>query len=210
MPSSVLKKEQGRGPAVVEAYKTTKGRMYHARIEDALASKEIRRLQGKVDLILTSPPFPLVRKKKYGNASGEAYIDWLCSLAVPLSQLLSETGSLVLEIGNAWEPGVPVMSTLPLEALLAFKKAANLQLCQHVICQNPARLPGPAEWVSVKRIRLKDSFTHVWWMSRSANPNADNKRVLSPYSSSMKSLLRDQHYNSGSWPAPGFVDTHLS
>ena len=82
----------------------------------------------------------------------------LSPLAGPLASLLTKEGSIVIEIGNAWEPGAPIMSTLPLEALFAFKKAAKLNLCQHVICHNPARLPSPAAWVSVKRARFERLF----------------------------------------------------
>ena len=121
-------------------YATKQGEMYWASVEDALKVDAFLEMRGKVNLIVTSPPFPLVRKKRYGNETGSAYIEWLKALAVPLAGLLAENGSIVIEIGNAWEEGVPVMSTLPLEALLAFKAAASLQLCQHVICHNPARL----------------------------------------------------------------------
>ncbi|MDZ7872455.1 MAG: hypothetical protein U5N27_04335 [Rhizobium sp.] len=106
------------------------------------------------------------------------------------------------------------MSMLPLEALLRFTKAAGLHLCQHVICHNPARLPSPAMWVNVKRIRLKDSFTHVWWLSKSENPKADNRQVLTPYGEDMKRLLRSQKYNSGRRPSghkiseTGFLTDH--
>ncbi len=188
--------------------------MLHGKIEDALRSDHLSALKGKVNLIVTSPPFPLVRKKSYGNETGEAYLKWLTSLAVPLADLLTDDGSIVIEIGNAWEPGVPVMSTLPLEALLEFKKTASLNLCQHVICHNPARLPSPAAWVNVKRIRLKDSFTHVWWLSKSKFPKADNREVLNPYSDSMKNLIRTQSYNSGRRPSghkiseKGFLTDH--
>jgi site-specific DNA-methyltransferase (cytosine-N4-specific) len=106
------------------------------------------------------------------------------------------------------------MSTLPVEALLAFKKAAKLNLCQHVICHNPARLPSPAEWVNIRRIRLKESFTHVWWMSRSKLPKADNRNVLNPYSKDMQSLLKTKKCNSGARPSghviseAGFLTDH--
>ncbi|MGO7225870.1 MULTISPECIES: site-specific DNA-methyltransferase [Rhizobium] len=199
---------------VMQAYETERGVMLHGRIEDALIGDHLSLLKGKVNLIMTSPPFPLVHKKSYGNETGQAYIEWLTSLAAPLADLLADDGSIVVEIGNAWEPGVPVMSTLPLEALLAFKKAANLHLCQHVICHNPARLPSPAMWVNVKRVRLKDSFTHVWWLSKSEYPKADNRQVLSPYSDDMKKLLRSQKYNSGKRPSghkiseTGFLKDH--
>ena len=188
--------------------------MLHGRIEDAMTRMPLKSLKGEVNLLLTSPPFPLVRKKRYGNENGQAYLDWISSLASEMADLLTDDGSIVLEIGNAWEPGSPTMSTLPLEALFAFKRAANLHLCQHVICHNPARLPSPAAWVNVKRIRLKDSFTHVWWMSKSEYPKADNRRVLNPYSKDMKRLLKKKSYNSGARPSghviseTGFLKDH--
>jgi hypothetical protein len=129
---------------IKQAYKTSNGKMFQGRIEDALEAEQFKQLKGKVNLIVTSPPFPLVCKKRYGNENGEVYLKWLESLASPLADLLTEDGSIVIEIGNAWEAGAPIMSTLPLEALFAFKKAARLNLCQHVICHNPARLPSPA------------------------------------------------------------------
>lgn len=188
--------------------------MLVGRIEDALDSAAVKAVRGKVNLIFTSPPFPLVRKKRYGNETGDQYLKWLESLAPRLCQLLAPNGSIVIEIGNSWEPGVPVMSTLGLEALLAFKRAGKLHLCQHIICHNPARLPSPAQWVNVNRERLKDSFTHVWWMSRKEHPKADNRRVLLPYSDSMKGLLKTQTYNAGVRPSghvisrKGFLTNH--
>lgn len=188
--------------------------MLHGKVEDALRSDHLQAVKGSVNLIVTSPPFPLVRKKRYGNETGEAYLAWLESLAAPLAELLADDGSIVIEIGNAWEEGSPIMSTLPLEALLAFKRAAKLNLCQHVICHNPARLPSPAAWVNLKRARLKDSFTHVWWMSKAEFPKADNRRVLNPYSADMKKLLKKQKYNAGTRPSghviseTGFLTDH--
>ncbi|MGV8986064.1 MAG: DNA-methyltransferase [Cypionkella sp.] len=201
-------------PAITKIYETTLGKMFQGTIEDALEHEAFLALKGKINLIVTSPPFPLVRKKKYGNETGEAYLQWLEALASPLAELLTDDGSIVIEIGNAWEPGVPVMSTLPLEALLAFKRSAKLNLCQHVICHNPARLPSPAAWVNIKRSRLKDSFTHVWWLSRSPEPKADNRRVLNPYSKDMLKLLKSQKYNAGTRPSghviseSGFLKDH--
>lgn len=205
--------QNAKSDAPTEVYRTALGRMLNGRIEEALDT-DLRSMKGQVNLIVTSPPFPLVRKKRYGNENGETYLRWLESLAEPLTDLLTDDGSIVIEIGNAWEEGSPVMSTLPLEALLAFKRAAGLHLCQHVICHNPARLPSPAAWVNVKRIRLKDSFTHVWWMSKTPNPKADNRNVLNPYSKDMKRLLSSQRYNAGARPSghviseTGFLTDH--
>src|SRR5262245_61772101 len=94
------------------AYSTKLGGLLVGKIEDALDSQYLRALRGKIDLIFTSPPFPLVRKKEYGNKEGEEYLRWLQRLSNRLAELLSPTGSIVVEIGNAWEAGSPVMSTL--------------------------------------------------------------------------------------------------
>jgi hypothetical protein len=191
--------QSGECPTVL--YETEYGHMILGRAEDTLMSDLVQRHKGRTQLVFTSPPFPLNHKKKYGNLQGEKYVAWLASFARPLAELLAPDGSIVLELGNAWEPGKPVMSTLALEALLAFRKAADLYLCQQFICNNPARLPGPAQWVNVERIRVKDSFTHLWWMAPSTRPKADNRRVLKPYSAAMLKLLKSRKYSSGKRPS---------
>jgi len=183
------------------AYKTKRGIFYYGLIENAFNSKKLVSYKGKVNLILTSPPFPLNRKKKYGNRQGKEYIEWLSKLAAKFSELITEDGSIVIEIGNSWNKGEPTMSTLALEALLAFKEKGNLYLCQQFVWNNPAKLPTPTQWVNIKRNRLKDSFTNIWWLSKSPYPKADNKKVLLEYSESMKRLIKTKRYNSGIRPS---------
>jgi len=175
--------------------------MYRGKAEEVLRTYPVTRYRGKVQLVFTSPPFPLNRKKRYGNLQGREYVDWLAGFAPLLCEYLTDDGSIVIELGNAWEAGRPTMSTLPLKALLAFQEKANLYLCQEFICFNPARLPSPAQWVTVERIRVKDAFTRVWWMSPVEKPKADNRGVLTEYSKSMKDLLRRGTYNSGKRPS---------
>src|SRR5947209_1644125 len=130
-------------PPLPIGYKTALGIAYISKIEDALESKCLKDVRGKINLIFTSPPFPLAHKKEYGNKTGDDYLHWLSDLAPRLSDLLATDGSLVIEMGNAWESGKPVMSTLPMEVLLAFRRSGGLNLCQQFICHNPTRLPGP-------------------------------------------------------------------
>ena len=163
--------------------------------------KFIEKYKNKVQLILTSPPFPLVNKKKYGNLNGKEYINWIKSYAKPFHNILKDDGSLVIEIGNTWNKDSATMSTVPIEALLELKKEGGFHLCQEFICNNPNRLPGPAEWVTKKRIRVKDSYTRIWWLSKSENPKSDNKKVLLEYSDSMKKLIKRKSYNSGLRPS---------
>lgn len=142
-------------------------------------------------------------KKKYGNLQGEDYYNWFVGLAPVFSDLLTEDGSLIIEIGNAWEPGRPVQSLLHLECLFGLVKNPNadLRLIQEFICYNPSRLPSPAQWVTVNRYRTVDSYTHVWWIAKSDFPKADNSKVLRPYSKSMERLIETKKYNSGKRPS---------
>ncbi len=184
------------------AYGTDLGRIVVGRAEDVLTSGAYADdLRHGVDLIFTSPPFPLNRKKRYGNEQGEAYVHWLANFAALFRKMLKPRGSIVLELGNAWEPGRPVMSTLALRALLAFLAEGRLTLCQQFVWHNPARLPSPAQWVNVERIRVKDAFTHLWWMAKTDRPHASNRQVLTEYSDSMRRLLARRRYNTGERPS---------
>jgi site-specific DNA-methyltransferase (cytosine-N4-specific) len=184
-------------------YRTKLGSYYLGDSIKLIEEKLIKKYKGNVNLLITSPPFPLNQKKRYGNYMGYEYKEWFISLAPIFSELLAPNGSIVIEIGNAWEPGLPVQSTLHLESLIGFVKhpQAGLNLCQELICYNPSRLPSPAEWVTIERTRLTDSYTHVWWMAKSSKPKANNKSVLRPYSKSMKELLRKKKYNAGRRPS---------
>jgi site-specific DNA-methyltransferase (cytosine-N4-specific) len=183
------------------AFETSLGFAINSTVEDYLGSERYQKDLGTVDLIVTSPPFPLLRAKAYGNKTGQEYLRWMESLAKPLGDLLSPSGSLVIEIGNSWEPGIPAMSTLPMKTLLAFQESGEFFLAQEFICHNPARLPGPAIWVTRERVRVKDSFTRVWWLSRSPHPKADNRKILNQYSPAMQKLLKSGKYNTGVRPS---------
>jgi DNA modification methylase len=183
------------------SYRTKNGFAYNCSIEDFIGSNQFNDLVGKVDLILTSPPYPLVSPKAYGNRVGEDYKNWLSGIMKDLQRLLKPKGSLVVEIGNAWDKGVPTMSTLPLETLIQIKNEAELQVCQQFIWNNPNKLPGPATWVNIKRLRVKDAYTHVWWYSKTSDPKADNTKILTPYKDGMKKLLERQDYNRGMRPS---------
>ena len=182
-------------------YSTDSGFCMHGKAENLLNIESIKPYIGNVDLIFTSPPFPLNRKKKYGNLEGQDYVDWIANFASIFKKVLKPTGSIVIEIGNSWEKGRPTMSTLGLRALLAFLDAGDFHLCQQFIWHNPARLPSPVQWVNIERIRVKDAFTHIWWMSPTDRPKANNRNVLTEYSQAMKKLLKTQKYNAGKRPS---------
>ena len=168
-------------------YSTGYGAAY---LGDAL---ELSRQLGDqtVDLILTSPPFALTRQKEYGNAAEDAYVDWFLEFAVEFKRILKPTGSFVLDLGGAYLRGAPVRTIYQFELLVRLSRELGFYLAQEFFHYNPSRLPAPAEWVTVRRIRVKDSVNVVWWLCTSKAPKADNRRVLQPYSDSMETLLKN-------------------
>ncbi len=182
-------------------FSTSLGKAYCSRIEDFVASSTAKRLKGKVNLILTSPPFPLAAPKAYGNKIGEDYRSWIVEVCRSLRPLLAENGSLVIEIGNAWDKGQPTMSLLPLQTLIAIAEESEYNVCQQFIWENIAKLPGPAPYVTTNRIRLKDSHTNIWWYSPTVRPQSNNMAILTPYKDGQRKLMAKGSYNHGSRPS---------
>lgn len=146
--------------------------------------------ENSVDLVATSPPYALHFKKEYGNASQGEYIEWFLPFAHEIKRILKPTGSFVLNIGGAWTPGAPTRSLYHFKLLIELCDSVGFELCQEFFWYNPAKLPAPAEWVNVRRIRVKDSVEYLYWLSPSSNPKADNTRVLQPYSKDMHRLIQ--------------------
>jgi DNA modification methylase len=144
-----------------------------------------------VNLIMTSPPFGLVRQKEYGNVDADQYVEWFRPFAEAFHHVLAENGSLVIDIGGAWIPGQPTRSLYHYELLIMLCREYKFHLAQEFYWWNPSKLPSPAEWVTVRRVRVKDAVNCVWWLSKTPWPKASNTRVLQPYSESMQELLRN-------------------
>jgi len=164
-----------------------------------------------VDLVVTSPPYALHFKKEYGNANQSEYIDWLLPFAREIRRVLSDTGSFVLNVGGAWTPGKPTRSIYTYKLLVALVEDVGFELAQEFFWYNPAKMPVPAEWVTVRRIRVKDSVEFVWWFSKTPNPKATNRNVLRPYSKDMirlnKKGLRATKRPAGHVINEGFANT---
>ena len=149
-----------------------------------------------VDLICTSPPFALVKKKEYGNVDADKYVEWFKAFARQFYRILKPQGSLVIDIGGSWLKGFPVRSMYHFELVIELCKPKSegglgFFLAQELFWYNPAKLPTPAEWVTVRRERVKDAVNTVWWLAKDPHPKANNKRVLRPYSEAMKNLLKN-------------------
>jgi len=170
----------------------------------------IRRLPEKsVNLIITSPPFALQRKKEYGNESADDYVAWFIRFAWEFKRVLTDDGSLVIDIGGSWIKGSPVRSVYHFELVVALVRQLGFYLAEEFFWVNTAKLPSPAEWVTVRRVRVKDAVNCVWWMSPKPHPKANNRNVLKPYSPSMLTLF-ETGYKAKLRPSGHDISTNFS
>lgn len=142
-----------------------------------------------IDLVLTSPPYALHFKKEYGNASQSDYVEWFLPFAREIKRVLKPEGSFVLNIGGAWTPKMPSRSLYIFKLLIELNEKLGYHLLQEFFWYNPAKMPAPAEWVNVRKIRVKDSVEYIFWLSQNPFAKATNRNVLEEYSKDMKRLI---------------------
>ena len=169
------------------SYATSLGAAYcgdSLRLLDALP-------ECSVNLVMTSPPFALQRKKEYGNKDQSEYVEWLAEFARKVHRILTPDGSFVLDLGGSYEKGTPARSLYNFRVPIKFCDDLDFFLAEDFYWYNPSKLPSPIEWVNKRKIRAKDSVNTVWWFSKSEWPKADVSKVLTEYSDRMKKLLQD-------------------
>lgn len=144
-----------------------------------------------LDLVISSPPFALQRSKAYGNKDQAEYLDWLIDFARLVHAKLKPTGSFVVDVGGAYQKGVPARSLHHLRLPIRFCDEIGFFLAEDFYWYNPSKLPSPIEWVNKRKLRAKDSVNNLWWFSKTEWPKADVSKVLTPYSDRMKKLIED-------------------
>jgi site-specific DNA-methyltransferase (cytosine-N4-specific) len=174
-------------PLATHVYRTRRGLQVCADSSEILAALP----DASVDLIVTSPPFALLRQKSYGNEDQAEYVAWLSEFGRAALRPLKDTGSFVLDLGGAYQRGKPVRSLYNFRVLLDFCDKLGYHLAEEFFWYNPAKLPSPIEWVNKRKLRAKDAVNTVWWFSKTDHPKADVTRVLVPYSDRMKTLLKN-------------------
>lgn len=144
---------------------------------------------NSVNLVMTSPPFALLRQKSYGNLEQEEYVSWLCSFGKLVYDKLTDDGSFVIDLGGAYNRGTPTYSLYQFRVLIKMCDEIGFHLAQPFYWHNPSALPAPIEWVNKRKLRAKNSVNTVWWLSKTEWPKANVKNVLAPYSSRMQRLI---------------------
>jgi DNA modification methylase len=168
-------------------YRTASGAAYNADAINLLRAIPA----ASVNLVVTSPPYALHFKKEYGNVDKGNYVEWMLPFAREIKRILTDDGSFVLNIGGSYNAGSPTRSLYHFKLLIALCDEIGFHLAQECFWYNPAKLPVPAEWVNVRRSRIKDSVEYVWWLSPTPWPTADNRHVLAPYSDDMHRLIKN-------------------
>lgn len=179
-------------------YTTKLGRAF---LGDAL--DVMRQLPSEsIDLVVTSPPFPLTfrKKKPYTSVGEDAFVDWFLPYAEQCRRLLKAEGSLVIDLGGVWNKGTPTKSLYQHRLLIALCDQLGFHYAQDFYWHNPAALPGPAEWVNVRRVRVKSSVDVVCWLGKTEWPKANNRQVLRQYSRDMLRLI-DRGYRAKERPS---------
>lgn len=185
---SLLFNEKSRSrlllPGFAPYYSTDLGDAYFADSIEVLKAIP----EGSINAVITSPPYALHFKKAYGNAEKHDYIEWFLPFAAEIFRVLSDDGSFILNIGGSYNEGTPTRSLYHFKLLVELVERIGFKLAQECFWFNPAKMPMPAEWVTVRRIRIRDSVEYVWWLSKTPWPKADNRTVLKPYSKDMEHL----------------------
>ncbi len=169
------------------AYATRSGAAYCGDSRDLL--KHVA--DESLDLVMTSPPFALQRQKAYGNCDQADYLDWMMDFAKLVHAKLKPTGSFVIDVGGAYQKGVPARSLYHLRLPIRLCDELGFFLAEDFYWFNPAKLPSPIEWVNKRKIRAKDSVNNLWWFSKTEWPKANVSNVLVPYSDRMMKLIED-------------------
>jgi DNA modification methylase len=164
---------------------------------------------SSVNLFITSPPFALQREKEYGNKNQDDYLEWLTQFARLVHRKLRDDGSFVLDLGGAYQKGLPVRSLYNFRVLLKFCDELGFHLAEDFYWFNPAKLPSPIEWVNKRKIRVKDAVNTIWWFSKTPMPKADVSKVLVEYSDRMKKLLEnpEKYYTAKKRPSGHDIGT---
>lgn len=189
-------------------YYTRRGKAYWGDALELLS----RTPPDSIDLLMTSPPFALLRKKEYGGKDQDEYVDWLLQFAQPIKRVLRDTGSFVLDLGGAYKEGEPVRSLYNYRVLIRLCDEYGFELAEEFFWYNPAKLPSPIEYVNKRKIRVKDAVNTVWWFSKTSSPKANVENVLKPYSKRMKKLLETgkKYYTPRTRPSGHEISEHFT
>jgi len=136
---------------------------------------------NSVNLLFTSPPYPVLCGRRYGTFTEAEVIELLVGCAKDWRRGLTEDGSLILNLKDVWLPksktGGAVRSLYQEKLLLALCEDAGYYFADRLYWRNPSHTPESC-WVTVKKVRCNQDVEQLFWLSRSPNPFADARNVM--------------------------------
>ncbi len=101
------------------------------------------RINEPIHLVITSPPYPLAKARKYGNPTEPEYVDWICRTIEPVVKNLVPGGSICLNVSNdIFMPGLPARSLYRERLIIALYERLGLYKMDEIIWHNPSKAPG--------------------------------------------------------------------
>jgi DNA modification methylase len=116
--------------------------------------------EDTVDLIITSPPYARARKKQYGGAAHEEYVQWFLPIAQELLRVLKPSGTFILNIKENVVNGE--RSCYVLELIQALRKQ-NWLWTEEFIWSKKNAIPG--KW----RNRFRDGWERLLQFNKNKN-----------------------------------------
>jgi DNA modification methylase len=145
-----------------------------------------------IHLVVTSPPYPLAKARRYGNPSEPEYVDWICRTIEPVVKNLVDGGSICLNVSNdIFMPGMPSRSLYRERLIIALHERLGLHKMDEIIWHNPSKAPAPVQWASKHRVQLNVAWEPVYWLTN--NPSkvrSNNQRVLLPHTKNHLKLIQ--------------------
>lgn len=182
------KLKKARRGQVVLVYALDDGIALWAHAEEAAGAIE----PGSVDLVLTSPPYPVI-KRAYGRFTVPEWLSWMSELVGLWRSLISERGTIAVNLMDVFVPGSPNISPYVERFTLDAIDRHGLHLAGRMPWHSPTKLPN-LHWAVKERVRPKNTLEHILMFSKHPHPDWDTRRLpresYAPRSSSQERQVR--------------------
>jgi hypothetical protein len=181
-----------RSGLILVVYETPNGQAIWAEARTAAGCLK----DESVQLIFSSPPYPIMRGRGYGTFTEAEIVELIVSCAHEWKRSLTESGSLVLNFKDVWLPkaqtGGAVRSLYQEKLLIALCEDVGLYFADRHYWRNPSHSPE-SSWVTVQKVRCNNDMEHVFWLGKGPNPQADTREVMVEAKSSTIATYKLRH-----------------
>lgn len=143
---------------------------------------ELAEFAGKVDLIVTSPPYADARKNHYDSIHPDKYVEWFLTFHEPFYNALKPSGSLVINIKDKVVDGVRHRYVWRMIEALSER---GWYAIDDYLWHKPNPMPG--YWPT----RLRDGWEYCFHLSKSKRPYFNADAVRKPIGDWVESRLRN-------------------